>query len=92
MAWAWFVKPEEHLMAVGVKYAKKGQFDRAIAKFDEAIDLNSQRPGFFADRGRAHIMNGQLNRAIADFDEAITLDPNFAAHFYLRGARGTRPI
>jgi hypothetical protein len=41
---SWFRKSPEEIRARGAKYAMKGQFDRAIVDFDEAIRLNPTMP------------------------------------------------
>ena len=55
----------------GSAYANKGQYDRAIADFDEAIKLDPEYALSFYNRGCAYAMKGQHDRAIADYDEAI---------------------
>jgi tetratricopeptide (TPR) repeat protein len=62
----------------GNEYAYKGQYDRAIQDFDQAIRLDPQNVVAFYDRGIAYGAKGQRDRAIQDFDQAIRLDPQFA--------------
>ena len=64
---------------------RKGDADRAIADFDEAIRLNPNRAVAFRDRAQAHRRNGQLAPAIADFDQAIALDPGHVVPYHDRG-------
>jgi tetratricopeptide (TPR) repeat protein len=63
----------------------KGQHDRAISDYDEAIRLDPKDAEFFAKRGDAYALKGEYDRAIADFDEAIKLDPKNAVAFRNRG-------
>ncbi len=56
----------------------KGQYDRAIADFDVAIELRPDYAGAFRNRGGAYGMSGQYDRAIADFDVSIELNPDDA--------------
>jgi len=60
-------------------------FDRAIADFDEAIQLNPKDAVIFYGRGLAHAAKGDLDGAIADYGKAIELNPKDAAVFYSRG-------
>jgi len=69
----------------GRAWAEKGQYDRAIQDFDEAIRLDPNYPDAFNNRGVAWSGKGQVDRAIADFDQAIRLDPNYAIAIYNRG-------
>jgi tetratricopeptide (TPR) repeat protein len=82
-------EPRESLAAVfytrGNAYLSKGQLDRAIQDFDEAIRLDPNNAVAFASRGHAYIRKGRYDRAIQDFDEAIRLDPNAAFAFAGRG-------
>jgi Flp pilus assembly protein TadD len=85
MAWGWFVKSAEVLMASGRAYAKKGQYDRAIADYDEAIKLDPKDAIAFFTRGITYYAIDQDDRAIADLDEAIRLDQKNAYFFSARG-------
>src|SRR3954452_8501409 len=63
---------------------RHGDVRRAIADFDEAIQLNPNRAALYRDRAQAHRQNGDLERAIADYDEAIAHDPRLAAPYHPR--------
>ncbi len=69
----------------GRAWSDKGQFDRAIADFDQAIRLDPEYPDAFNNRGVAYAGKGQFDRAIEDYDRAIALDPNYAIAIYNRG-------
>jgi lipoprotein NlpI len=80
----------------GAAYLDKGQPDRAIQDYDQAIRLNPNYAAAFRNRGRAYSAKGDNDRAIADFNEAIRLDPkravaynnrrnNHAVRYYNRG-------
>jgi tetratricopeptide (TPR) repeat protein len=69
----------------GNAYLDKGQYDRAIQDFDQAIRLNPNYAGAFNNRGHAYDEKGQPDRAIQDYDQAIRLGPNFVVAFSNRG-------
>jgi tetratricopeptide (TPR) repeat protein len=69
----------------GVGWFSKGEFDRAIADFDEAIRLDPKKAFLYEGRGNAWSSKGEFDRAIADFDEAIRLDPKNSSPYNGRG-------
>jgi tetratricopeptide (TPR) repeat protein len=50
----------------GLAYRVKGDYDRAIADYSEAIRINPRDAVAFNDRGFAHSTKGDYDRAIAD--------------------------
>lgn len=69
----------------GNAYLKKGQLDRAIQDYDQAIHLGPDQVNSFVNRGNAYCNKGQLDRAIQDYDQAIRLKPDYAEAFNNRG-------
>ena len=69
----------------GLAYKMKGQWDRAIADYSEALRLKSDDAQVFNNRGNAYYHKGQLDRAMKDYDEAIRLQPDLAEAFGNRG-------
>src|SRR5665647_2576040 len=67
-------------------YHDKGDLDRAIADYNEAIRLDPKHAKAFFGRGIAFSDKGDNDRAIADFNEAIRLDPKSAMAFDHRGS------
>src|SRR3974377_723854 len=73
-----FGNSAEQKIARGAKSAMKGQFDRAIADFDEAIRLNPKRAAAIEKRAAVIAIKsgrgGEQTGAIADVDEATRLN------------------
>jgi lipoprotein NlpI len=77
----------------GIAYSAKGQLDRAIQDFDQAIKLDANNVIAYYNRGIAHSAKGQFDCAIQDYDEAIERSPsarrllgmNNAIAYYNRG-------
>lgn len=70
---------------LGVEYGAKGDKDRAIADYNEAIRLDSKYAAAYSNRGNAYGAKGDKDRAIADYSEAIRLVPKYAKAFFGRG-------
>jgi tetratricopeptide (TPR) repeat protein len=58
----------------GVAYRDKGDLDRAIAEFNEAIRPDPKSAYAYRNRGGAYVVKGDLDPAIADIREAVGLD------------------
>ena len=69
----------------GLAIELKGDHDRAIADFTEAIRLNPRNSITFSNRATAWYRKGDHDRAIADFDEAIRIKPSDEITYRGRG-------
>jgi len=69
----------------GIWYYDKGEYDRAIADFDQAIQRDPYDRIAFNNRGNVYSDKGEYDRAIADYDHAIRLNPNYADALKNRG-------
>jgi tetratricopeptide (TPR) repeat protein len=69
----------------GNAYNYKGEYDRAIQDFDQAIRLHPNDAYAFNGRGNAYNDKGDYDTAIQDFDEAIRLIPYYGYAFNGRG-------
>ena len=75
----------------GAAHGAKGEYDRAIADFDKAIEINPKYARAYFGRGGTYAKKGGLDEAIANFDKAIEIDPKFAPAYFGRGtAYGTK--
>jgi tetratricopeptide (TPR) repeat protein len=63
----------------GLAYRLKGEYDRAIQDYNQAIKLNAKSAAAYNNRGVAYDHKGEYDRAIQDYDQAIKLKPDFAA-------------
>ena len=69
----------------GIAYEDKGEYDRAIQDYNEAIHLNPQFAPAYYNRGNAYLAKDEYDRAIQEYDEVIRLDPSFTLAYVNRG-------
>ena len=69
----------------GLAYNLKGDYDRGIADFNEAIALDSNFVKTFSKRALAYILKKDFDRAIADYNRAVELDTDCAKCLFGRG-------
>jgi len=69
----------------GTEWLGKGEYDRALADYNEAIRLRPDYAEIFNNRGNVWRKKGEYDRAIADYNEAIRLRPDYAKAFNNRG-------
>jgi tetratricopeptide (TPR) repeat protein len=62
-------------VARGLAWQSKGDLDRALSDFNEAIRINPKDALAYNDRGMLWRERGDSDRAIEDFTAAINLDP-----------------
>jgi tetratricopeptide (TPR) repeat protein len=58
----------------------EGDYDRAIADYNEAIRLDPKDVNAYIYRGFAYGAKGDHYRAVTDYSEAIRLGPNTSAY------------
>jgi lipoprotein NlpI len=66
-------------------YLRKGDNDRAIQDYDQAIRLDPDAALARNNRGSAYQHKGDYERALRDYNDAIRLDSSFAVAFGNRG-------
>ena len=80
--------PEDRIAALGNRakaWHRKGNDDRAIEDYSEAIRIDPKNIVPYNARGVLWRNKGQLDRAIADFSEAIRLSPDMPPLYDNRG-------
>ena len=65
----------------GVAYRVKGDHERAIQDYGQAIKLNAKFAAAYINRGVAYDHKGDYDRAIADYEQALKLKPSAEGHF-----------
>jgi len=59
----------------GTCYARRGDNERAIADYDQAINFNHKLAAAYYSRGVALGLQGHHGRALADFEKYLDLAP-----------------
>lgn len=68
----------DQLKVEGNRAMAAKQFPEAIAKYTEAIELDSTNVVYLSNRAAAHSSSAQHEKAVEDAEKAITLDPSFS--------------
>jgi tetratricopeptide (TPR) repeat protein len=74
-------KLAEYFNLRGVAYRLKGDLDRAIQDYNQAIKLNGKFAMAYNNRGVAYDRKGEFEHAIQDYEQAIKLKPSPEAYF-----------
>ena len=69
----------------GVAHAGKGEYDRAIRAYDQALRLDPNYVEAYCGRGSAYWSTRKYDRAIQDFNQALQFDPQCVRSHYGRG-------
>lgn len=69
---------------LGIAYAEKNKYDKAIEKFKKAIEINSSDPEFYYNLAVAYKKNNMLIQAIIEFKNVLKCDSKiYDVHFEL---------
>jgi tetratricopeptide (TPR) repeat protein len=74
-----------YLLDRGLVYLNKGDYDAAIAYYNQAIARQPAAARFYSNRGYAYFSKQEYDRALADYDRAIELDPTLVPAYLSRG-------
>jgi len=66
-------------------YYEGGEYSKAVADCNEAIELNPNDTDAYYNRGCTYGEMGEYEKAIADFDRVIQLNPSDTGAYYNRG-------
>jgi len=67
-------------------FYQKGDNDRAIADYSDAIRLDPNYSAAYNSRGFVYYARKDFDRALADYNDAIRIDPKNAVAIYNRGS------
>jgi tetratricopeptide (TPR) repeat protein len=74
----------------GIEFLEKGDSDKAIEDFTQALKLESNYVQAYIKRGIAYTRGWLWDKALYDFNDALMLDPNNAEAYYERGVFYTK--
>ena len=81
----------EDYVEQGIAEGQSEDFDKVIADFDHAVELNPNQVEIYNYRGVIKARKGDIEGAIADFDRAVERDPKYPHAYLNRGiARQTK--
>ena len=69
----------------GIEAAQDGEYERAIAQYNRAIQLRPQIAEVYSKRGFARFKLGEHQAAFTDYTQALQFKPQLAEVYYYRG-------
>jgi formylglycine-generating enzyme required for sulfatase activity len=80
-----YISLGDNWFAQGISKYEAGDYERAIADFVQAIQLDDLHVGAYLQRGQAYTSLGKYQHAIDDYSKLIELNPNSAKAYNYRG-------
>ncbi|OHX65980.1 tetratricopeptide repeat protein [Flammeovirga pacifica] len=79
------VKGADYFNDKGIAFFKQGDYEKAKAEFDNAININRNNSTYFSNRGRTNLELSNFYEAISDFNQSNQLSegPKEELHYYL---------
>jgi tetratricopeptide (TPR) repeat protein len=72
-------------MLVNNVYHYQGDLAKALADYNQTLQIDPQNDRAYTERGIANFILGEQTKAIADLDKAIQIAPQYAMAYYNRG-------
>ncbi|MCP4935477.1 MAG: tetratricopeptide repeat protein [bacterium] len=69
----------------GTAFAKSHDYERALADFNAAIDIDPQYYQAYGNRALVYIKMGRIDLAKADYEQALRLSPQYTSAYLGRG-------
>ncbi len=69
----------------GNVHFKKGEYDRAIADYNRALDINSRHTDAYYHRGYIYHLKGEYDKALSDYNHAIEINAKYSQVYHNRG-------
>lgn len=69
----------------GIVWSHRGDYDKALGNFNQAIRLDPKNAVYYNSRGYNWFKKGKLDKAIGDYDTAIEINPEYRAAYSNRG-------
>lgn len=89
------LKPKELIMAHAIRgfhYDKKGEYDKALEDYNEAIKLDAEEPALYLQRAGVYAHKSDLNNAIPDFNTTIKMSKSLPVLLAAYCGRGTAAL
>ncbi len=70
----------------GNAWSEKGEYDKAIDAYTDALEMNPRLTAAYNNRGRAWQEKGEYDKAIADYNQTLAIKPKDADAYGCRGS------